>query len=301
MTGSSGFLGTAVVSTLLASGHEVLGLDISPPPKYFRSFCENWNNFEFSATKLDDLSESALEGVDGFVHLAATVQVERNEKAGNPLLTNNTDLTLELADKAGHAGVSTFVFASTCSNYANTQGKTADELSSVEATSHYSESKILAEDGLKSIASSDLNVVVGRFSTLSGWSPSLSVVPLLNSMVADAVRERAIQIYYPRSMRPFVHVYDAAEFVQRVLDQSSIENHSVYNVGAEFGNLTKIDAARIVTQVLPGTEVEIVKDVDDPRSYQVSFAKAASELRFVAQRSTLDAVREVAISLTSST
>lgn len=67
VTGGSGFIGTELVKKLIATGKEVVILDINSPP-------EGFADVEYTIVDLTDLEQtkSALRGVDAVFHLAGT-------------------------------------------------------------------------------------------------------------------------------------------------------------------------------------------------------------------------------------
>ncbi|WP_295827818.1 NAD-dependent epimerase/dehydratase family protein [uncultured Microbacterium sp.] len=101
-TGSSGFLGRAVVRALLGAGHEVRTLQRRP------SGVDGADDRLGSVTDPDAVA-SALEGIDGIVHLAAKVSL-----AGDPAQFRavNVDGTRTLLDAAAAAGVTRVVHVS---------------------------------------------------------------------------------------------------------------------------------------------------------------------------------------------
>src|SRR5689334_2235006 len=115
VTGHAGYIGTVMVPVLVDAGHDVVGLDTG----LFAS-CT------FGACPVDipeivrdvrDVEIGDLDGFDAVVHLAGL----SNDPLGNldPALTYaiNHAGSVRLARLAREAGVSRFVFASSCSNY----------------------------------------------------------------------------------------------------------------------------------------------------------------------------------------
>src|SRR5262245_9251790 len=115
VTGHTGYIGTVMMPTLMAAGHEVAGLDTD----FFRE-CElspAANGFAERRRDLRDLRPADLEGFDAVVHLAAL----SNDPLGDldPRLTHeiNHQASVRLARLAKDAGVRRFLFASSCSMY----------------------------------------------------------------------------------------------------------------------------------------------------------------------------------------
>lgn len=157
VTGATGFVGTALLARLTASGYGVV------PAVRRRSGLPNEVVVGNLAASTD--WRPALSGCDAVVHLAARVHV-MNDSAKNPLALyreTNTDATLSLARQAAAAGVKRFVFISTIK--VNGEGRDAPyrETDAAEPDDAYAISKWEAEQGLQQIAAeTGLEVVILR-------------------------------------------------------------------------------------------------------------------------------------------
>lgn len=152
VTGAAGFVGSALVSRLLADGHELTAMYRRPAP-----------GVPVAVTQwvVPDLCEIAaadhrqLEGIDCLVHCAARVHV-LDERAQNPLdafRRLNVVGALALAEMAATVGVSRFVNLSSIGVNGSTSGVTpftADDPPHPE--SPYSQSKWEAERALLEVA-----------------------------------------------------------------------------------------------------------------------------------------------------
>src|SRR6476661_5227285 len=115
LTGHKGYLGTVMAPVLAAAGHEVVGLDsglfedclLGPAPA----------DPAGHVVDLRDVEAKHVEGFDAVIHLAAL----SNDPLGNldPQLTFDINHlgSVRLAQKAKEAGVSRFLFSSSCSTY----------------------------------------------------------------------------------------------------------------------------------------------------------------------------------------
>src|SRR5215471_15960346 len=115
VTGHKGYIGTVLVPMLRASGHDVVGLDSD---LYRRcTFTDGIVDVPWLEKDVRDLEAGDLQGFDAVVHLAAL----SNDPLGNldPELTFdiNWRASVRLAELAKSAGVSRFLFSSSCSNY----------------------------------------------------------------------------------------------------------------------------------------------------------------------------------------
>lgn len=96
VTGASGFVGRRLVAALAEAGHEVLALDVTPPPDPFTGSVE---------TRRLDILEGSLavefEGVDTVVHLAFQMDPIQDEARMRRVNIMGTRNVFECADEAG--------------------------------------------------------------------------------------------------------------------------------------------------------------------------------------------------------
>jgi nucleoside-diphosphate-sugar epimerase len=275
LTGQQGYVGAVVAPSLVAAGHDVVGLDTMfygdcdffPPPS------------AVPLLQLDvrDVTSSDLEGFEAVVHLAGL----SNDPLGdmNPELTYDINLraTLSLARAARAAGVRRFVFASSCSMY-GTSGpdEWATEGAPLKPLSAYAESKARAEEGLSALADDGFSPIFMRFATAYGLSPRLRLDLVVNNLMAWAFTTGKVRILSDGTpWRPIIHVGDMAESIRLVLEAPVEEVHSqAFNVGANSENYQVRDLAEIVRDTVPNCTIEYAGSGDpDPRSYRVDFGK----------------------------
>lgn len=137
-TGTSGFLGRAVVRELAAAGHEVRTLQRRP------SGIAGVRDILGSITDAETVA-GAVEGVDAVVHLAAKVSLAGDVRE---FRTVNVDGTRALLDAAARAGASRFVQVSSPSvAHAGSalSGAGADPADPVHARGEYARTKAEAE------------------------------------------------------------------------------------------------------------------------------------------------------------
>jgi nucleoside-diphosphate-sugar epimerase len=228
-----------------------------------------------------EIPESLLEGVDAVVHLAGI----SNDPMGNKFERVTEDVnyraSLDLARKANTAGVSHFVFASSCSVYGVARGAARKETDELNPQTAYARSKANTEKGLADLAGgSGMVVTCLRFATACGMSDRLRLDLVLNDFVACALVLGEIDVLSDGTpWRPLIDVRDMARAIDWSVDRKPSEGglFLAVNTGSDDRNYQVKDLASAVAEAVPGTRVNINKAAEpDNRSYKVDFSLFAS-------------------------
>ncbi len=223
-----------------------------------------------------DLTVDDLRGFDAVVHLAAL----SNDPLGQlrPGLTQeiNHKGTVHVARCAKEAGVSRFVFASSCSNYGKAGEGLVDESGKLNPQTDYGVSKVLAERDLKPLADDDFCPVFLRFATAYGVSPRMRFDIVLNNLIAHAFTTGKILMMSDGTpWRPIIHVEDMARAFLAALDaDADAIRGEAFNVCRTENNYQIKELAHIVADTVDGAKIDYASDAGpDNRSYRVSSAK----------------------------
>jgi UDP-glucuronate 4-epimerase len=241
VTGSAGAIGAPLVQRLQTEGHTVQEFDLL----YGQDIC-----------KLEHLC-SALQGIDGIIHLAAVADLNlyhENPVAAQYINVSGTRNVL-VAARMSSAWV---MFASTCCVYGNNNCHPSDETSPLAPTEPYAQSKANME--YEVLDSSTRNIVM-RLATCYGptMRPAISVALFL-----DAIRtQQPVYIHgnglQTRTMTFIDDIVQGIVILVRDIDQLQ---HRVYNITTEE-SVTVMDMVRTIEQVV-GKRAHIVHVPDRP-------------------------------------
>jgi nucleoside-diphosphate-sugar epimerase len=275
LTGHNGYIGTVMASMLLSAGHEVVGLDTN----FFEDCILGPAELQIQEIKKDirDIGLQDLKKFEAVIHLAAL----SNDPLGDlePELTYDINLqaTIRLARLAREAGVTRFLYSSSCSIYG---ASNADDLLNEEAPLHpitpYAESKVRAEEELRKLADGHFSPTFLRNATAYGFSPRLRGDIVLNNLTAWAYTTKKIFIMSDGTpWRPIVHVDDISQaFILCLTAPNDIIHNQAINIGSNLENYQVRELAEIVKETVPDATVAYAgKTVPDPRNYRVDFTK----------------------------
>jgi nucleoside-diphosphate-sugar epimerase len=280
VTGVDGYIGTVLGAYLIEQGHCVTGVDTGFYREGWLYNDESIRRPECINKDIRHISEDDLWGYDAVVHLA--------ELSNDPLGQHNPELTyainhlgtVALATKCVKAGISRFVYTSSCSVYGAGSGEFKTEESQVNPQTAYATCKVLVERDLSAIANDDFSPTFLRNATAYGASPRMRFDIVLNNLCGLAWTTKEIKMTSDGSpWRPLVHIRDIAHAVACVLEAPrSIVHNQVFNVGSNAENYQVKQIARIVADAFPDCHLAFGNIDRDNRSYRVCFDKIRSVL-----------------------
>ena len=216
-----------------------------------------------------------LKGVDAVVHMAELSNDPAGQLAPKITYEINHHGSVRLAELAKRAGVTRFVYMSSCSVYGVADKDFVDEESPVNPQTAYAECKTLVERDVKALADDRFSPTFMRNATAYGASPRMRFDIVLNNLAGLAWTTNEIRMISDGTpWRPIVHGLDICQAILAVLDapRDAVANET-FNVGDTEHNYRVKQIAEIVGAVFPGCSVSFGPPSPDNRSYRVSFEK----------------------------
>ena len=279
VTGHRGYIGVEMVTVLRAAGHEVVGLDTGYYDECdFRAPPDDVANLNVD---LRDVTAAQLHGFEAVIHLAAL----SNDPLGNvnPELTYDINLhaSMRLARAAKEAGVSRFLFSSSCSLYGAGGDGFLDESAAFYPVTPYGESKVRVEQQASELASATFSPVYLRNATAYGISRRLRADIVVNNLVGHALTTGKVLLQSDGTpWRPLVHIRDIIHaFETMLVAPREVIHNQAFNVGRTSENFQIRDVAKMVAEVVPNCELAFAAGASaDARDYRVDFGKIEQRL-----------------------
>jgi UDP-glucose 4-epimerase len=305
VTGGAGYIGSAMVHTLVHEGYEVTVVD-------------NLSQGHRSAVHADaafvegDLRERTLVDTvlreynpDAIMHFASKSLVGESMEDPMLYLDQNVRCGANLMHSAVEHGVDRFILSSTANLFGTPEEMPIDEEERVDPGSPYGESKRILERMLHWLDELDrLRFATLRYFNAAGavspdlgedHDPETHLIPIVLE-VAQGKREK-IEIYGDdydtpdgTCVRDYIHVLDLAQ--AHILALEALDDGSrVYNLGNGNGYSVRevIDTARAVTGAEIPAEVGPPRP-GDPAMLVASSTKIREELDWSPEYDTLDAI-----------
>ncbi|NQU16563.1 MAG: SDR family oxidoreductase [Candidatus Saganbacteria bacterium] len=294
VTGGAGYIGAVLVNDLVSQGKKVRVFD----KLYFgdEALRDVREKIDLVQGDVRNFPEEVLDGVSSVVHLGSLSNdptAEFDPKANKEI---NFDGTMRVAEACIKKGVSRLTFASSAAVIGFHVDGIADEEYPSNPQSEYAQSKVDAEEGLKSLVSSKFNPVIIRQATVYGFSPRMRWDLVVNTMTKDACSRNTIYVYCAGdNWRPLVNVKDVsrahiaclAAHAEKISGQTFNLVQKNYRI-LELGHWVREILKKQIT-----VSVEVLFGTKESRSYRISAEKIKKAIGFEAKFSVEDAVLEI--------
>lgn len=211
-----------------------------------------------------------LRDVYAVIHLAAATDAAESHRDREKYLRINYIGTKRLADACEEAGVRLF-FPSTTSVYGSSDSVVTED-SELKPQCPYSESKLMAENYLKS--KKNLRFVICRFGTIYGWSVGMRFHTAVNLFTWQAINGKPLTVYKTalEQKRPYLYLGDAIKAIKHVFYHDMFDQQT-YNV------LTGNHAVKDIVDTLKQFRDVSVTYVDSPIMNQLSYETDGSKFK----------------------
>ena len=227
VTGAAGFIGSQLAQSLVADGHDVIGIDCFTD--YYDTSLKEGNAQRLDVRRLDLADEEPeLVGVDGVFHLAGQPGVRSFGDVFPLYLRHNVLATQRLFDACARAGVRV-VFTSSSSIYGDAERYPTPEETTPAPISPYGITKLACEHVGRAYAKGfGLELVVLRYFTVYGPRQRPD---MFFRRACDALGSgRPFEVYGSgEQSRSFTYVGDAIEATVAAMERAPAG--AVYNVG----------------------------------------------------------------------
>jgi nucleoside-diphosphate-sugar epimerase len=273
--GGGGYVGAELVRVLQSSGKVVpLAVDLgwfgkTLPQEILLNPANAWS------LTVDDMAD-----VETVVFLAGLSNDPMAEYSPRLNFLANSALPTYLAYTAKQAGVSRFIFASSCSVYGVSK-EVQDETSLPKPGYPYGIAKLQAEAGLMILANESFRVVALRKGTISGVSARLRMDIVLNTMVGNAIVHGRISVHDPTTWRPIVGLKDVVRLYAMLVESEEPPTSGVYNVAQN--NYTVLELAQAVQRACHKRDIHAeieIGDIPSPRCYRADTSKLSRTFGF---------------------
>jgi UDP-glucose 4-epimerase len=260
VTGGAGFIGSHLTTKLANQGYYVRVLDNLSTGKLSNidTLLKN-GSINFIKGDIRDTStvKAAVSDVDVVFHLAAQISVPLSIL--NPKLNNEVNVagTSNLLSASRSAGVSRFVFVSSCAVYGEPIYLPIDEAHPTNPISPYAESKLTSEqECLRLNNEHEIESVVVRFFNVYGPKQSLNDYSGVIIKFIEKIQQKLPLTIFGdgQQTRDFVFVQDIAE-VLLLTSQNDSANGQIFNIGT--GKATTIKSLAETLLELTDSKVEL--------------------------------------------
>ncbi len=263
VTGADGFIGSHLVETLLAAGHDVRAFVL------YNSF-NSWGWLDqldpvlkggldvFSGDIRDPHGvKQAMQGCDVVLHLAALIAIPYSYHSPATYVETNITGTLNVLQAARDLGVSRLVHTSTSEVYGTAQFVPITEEHPLQGQSPYSATKIGADQlALSFHRSFDTPVSIIRpFNTYGPRQSARAIIPTVITQIANGSQKLKVGALHPT--RDFNFVKDTVQGFIAVASADQAVGE-VINVGSNFE--VSIGTTLQLIADLMGASVEIETD-----------------------------------------
>jgi len=297
--GGGGYIGPIVAKRLLGFGYKVRIADLFlyDTQNIMLGLLDNPSLEVLNGDLVgSDVVASGLKEATDVVILAGLVGDPITKKYPEAHDAVNETGIRNLIDQLNGQNLQRVIFVSTCSNYGLIpEGALADEEYELNPLSLYAKAKVGVEQKLLSLKGRvDYEATALRFATAFGLAPRMRFDLTVSQFTREMYLRRDLLVYDADTWRPYCHVQDFADVIQRVLEAPAADiSFDVFNAGGDNNNFTKRMIVEAIQKHIPDVPVAYQAHGSDPRNYRVNFKKIRERLDFTPRFSVEDGIKEL--------
>lgn len=295
ITGGAGYLGSVIVGHLLEKGFHVTCVD---DLRYNQSslfvYASNPQfSFIYGDVRNKEFMQKIIAQADIIIPLAAIVGMP----ACNAKPLDATSINYEAIVMLNELRTprQKLIYPTTNSGYGAKTGEVfCTEETPLEPISLYGKTKADAEQYILAAAKAGKDAITLRLATVFGTSPRMRTDLLVNDFVYKAMTDSYIVLYEAHFKRNFIHIRDVARCFEHCIQNFDQMKNTMYNVGLDDANLSKLELAQKIKQYIPKFEIVTMEIGEDPdkRNYIVSNKKIMGA-GFIPKYSLDDGIQEL--------
>lgn len=293
ITGGGGYVGSALVPSLLRQGHHVRAYDLF---LYGEEVLDEHPRLAKVKADLRDRESlvAAGRGCDAIIHLACISNdpsFELNPDLGKSI---NLDAFDHVLESVRQAKPERFIYASSSSIYGVKSEPNVVEETLPEPLTDYSKFKLECERRLeRADLPRETCWTTIRPATVCGYARRLRLDLVVNILTINALINGVIRVFGGPQLRPNIEIGDMVRAYETLLVAPRDKVHrQAFNAGYHNHSLDEI--AALVKKTVGDPHLEIRHEpTNDPRSYQVNSDKIARILGFRAQNGLEVAIRSL--------
>ena len=266
ISGGCGYVGSKLIPMLLNKGHKITNIDL----QWFGNYLKKNQNLKNIKDNISNIHNYNFNKIDAILHLASVANDPMAEIDKNLSWETSALNSIILAEYAKKNKIKKFIYASSGSVYGVKKEKNVTETSDLTPISLYNKVKMVTEKILSSY-NSYFDLYIIRPATVCGYSPRMRLDLTVNVLTYSAVRDKIINVYGGKQIRPNIHIDDMCEVYIHFLKKKIMPG--IYNAGFENMSISKI--AELVSKYIK-CKINYIKDKSDPRSYRLDSRKLIS-------------------------
>ena len=261
--GGAGYIGSALISQIKLRNWDYINLDRKyKNPKMFDILLD-YRYLEFFPEPLENVTHVVLLAGQSSVGSCLDTQLTLdNNVVGFTKLLDLLPPNIPL------------IYASSASVYPKSdipQDETCDKF---EFSNMYDLSKFTIDQIAKL---SDKPTYGLRFGTVCGWSENTRFDLVFNRMIKDAIEQKKITVFNPKSRRSLLPIQHAAEAILKIIETDDNSKAGVYNLASY--NYTILEIAQQVSKIIP-CDIDITFGDGPNYSFILNCSKFEKEFDF---------------------